>query len=205
MAQTRTKKTVAAEAKKAVTPAPKAKKPVVKKVRAQAQKAEAQTVFSKPIEGFATMSKTVKTAAAEAGEKITASLKDANAKAKTAFAKGSETAKEVAEFHKANLEAVVESGKVAVKGAQTVAERAVEAGRKNWEVTTAHGKALTGVKAPADFFQLQTEFARKQFDAAVADFSKNTEFGLKLAGDVIAPIQNRYAVVVDQVKARMAA
>lgn len=207
MAQTRAKKSVAAVANKTVAPvtAAKAKKTVTRKVRAQAQKAEAETVFSKPIEGIADMTDTVKTAAAEAGEKITEALKGASVKAKEAFAKSGVVAKEVVEFHKANLGAVVESTKVAAKGAQTVAERAVETGRTNWEATTAHGKALTSVKAPADFFQLQTEFARKQFDAAVAEFSKNTEFGLKLAGDVIAPIQNRYAVVVDQFKARIAA
>ena len=207
MAQTRAKKSVAAVANKTVAPvtAAKAKKTVTRKVRAQAQKAEAETIFSKPIEGFADMTNTVKTAAADAGEKITEVLKDVNVKAKDAFAKSGAVAKDVVEFHKANLEAVVESGKLAAKGTQTVAERALEAGRKNIEVATAHGKALTSVKAPADFFQLQTEFARKQFDAAVADFSKNTEFGLKLVGEVIAPIQNRYAVVVDQVKARMAA
>ena len=123
MAQTRAKKSVAAVANKTVAPvtAAKAKKTVTRKVRAQAQKAEAETIFSKPIEGFADMTNTVKTAAADAGEKITEVLKDVNVKAKDAFAKSGAVAKDVVEFHKANLEAVVESGKLAAKGAQTVA------------------------------------------------------------------------------------
>ena len=188
MAKVRTTKIVKA------APAEAAKKTVavkVTKVRAAAQKAETETVFSKPLaqplKGVNTMTDTFKKTATEAGEKATAFGKD------------------IVEFNKANLEAVVESGKAAAKAVQTVAQNAVEMGRKNWETTTSHVKAVTGVKAPADFFQMQTEFARKQFDAAVADFSKNTEFGLKLVGEVVAPIQNRYAVVVDQVKARMAA
>lgn len=199
-------------AKKTVKVAPAAKKTVAlkaKKTRTVAQKAETETVFSKPLEGVEKMTETVKDtvqkATAEVSEKATELFKDVNVRAKEVLEKGGEMAKDVVEFNKANLEAVVESGKIAAKGAQEAAQRAVEISRKNWEATTAHGKSLTSVKAPADFFQAQSAFVRKQFDVAVADFSKTTEFYLKLAGEVAAPIQNRYAVVVDQVKARMAA
>ena len=37
----------------------------------------------------------------------------------------------------------------------------------------------------------------KQFDAAVAQTSKNSEMFLKLAGDVFQPISNRFAVAAD--------
>ncbi len=210
MAETRAKKTVAAVAKKAVAPKAKATAaPKAKTVRVIAQKTEAKTVFSKtianPTKGMTEMTDTVKKAAAEAGEKATAMFKDVNVRAKDLLSKGGEMTKDVMEFNKANLEALAESGKIAAKGAQTAAQTAVELTKKNWEANTTHVKAMTGVRAPADFFQMQTEFARKQFDAAVAEMSKNTEFTLKLAGEVVAPIQNRYAVVVDQVKARMAA
>lgn len=206
MAETRAKKSVAAVAKKAVAPkAAPAAAPKAKTVRAVAQKIETETVFSNPIEGMTEMTDTVKKVAAEAGEKATAMLKDVNVRAKDLLAKGGEMTKEVMEFNKANIEAVVESGKIAAKGAQTAAQNAVELTKKNWEANTTHAKALTGVRAPADFFKMQTEFARTQFDAAVAEMSKNTEFTLKLAGEVVAPLQNRYSVVVEQVKARMAA
>ena len=150
------------------------------------------------------MTDTVKKAAAEAGEKATAMFKDVNVRAKDLMAKGGEMSKDVMEFNKANMEAIVASGKIAAKGAQTAAQTAVDLTKKNWEANTTHVKAMTGVRAPADFFQMQTEFARKQFDSAVAEMSKNTEVALKLAGEVVAPIQNRYAVVVEQVKGRMA-
>jgi hypothetical protein len=35
--------------------------------------------------------------------------------------------------------------------------------------------------------------------------SKSTEFYLKLAGEVFQPIQNRYSVAAEQMKARFAA
>jgi hypothetical protein len=52
---------------------------------------------------------------------------------------------------------------------------------------------------------VQGDYLRKQFDAAVADFSKSTEFYMKLAGEIVAPVQNRYAAAAEQVKARFTA
>jgi phasin family protein len=220
MAQVRKTKTVkvkAAAPAKAVA-APAAAAPKVRKPRAVAQAAETKTVFSKPvtpeavtqvIEGTKTMTDTVtdtvKQTAAQAGEKVTSMFKDVSARAKAGFEKVSEFGKESVEFQKANLEAVVEAGKVAAKGTQTAAERAAELTRKNWEATTAHAKSLTAVKSPTDFFKLQSDFARGQMDGAVAEFSKSSEFTLKLMGEIFAPIQNRYVVASEQVKARMAA
>lgn len=148
---------------------------------------------------------TFKKATAEAGEKATEFFKDAQTRAKAAFEKSGEVAKDVLEFHKANLEAVVESGKIAAKGAQTAAQNAADYGKKNWEATTAFAKSAAAVKAPTDFFKLQGDFARSQFDAAVAEFSKSSEFYLKLAGEVAQPLQNRFSAANEQIKSRFAA
>ena len=160
---------------------------------------------SKMTDTLKTIENTVKTATAEASEKATAMFHDVSAKAKTAMDKASETAKEAMEFNKLNIEAVVEAGKIAVKGAQTAAQNAADLGRKNIEDTTAMVKSISGVKAPADFFKIQGDYARSQFDAAVAEMSKSSEFYLKLAGEVFQPISTRYSVAADAVKARMAA
>jgi len=157
-------------------------------------------------EGIVTMTEeTVKAAATDYAEKATEMFQDATAKAKEAFAKSGEFSKEAVEFQKANLEAVVESGKIAAKGVQEAAQHAVEQGKKNWDATTAHFKALAGLRSPADFMKAQSDFVRGQFDSAVADFSKSTEFYTKLAGEIAKPIQNRYAAASEQVKARFAA
>ncbi len=131
-------------------------------------------------------------------DKIKTAATDATAKA-TAFGK------DVFEFCKANSEAALEAGKVAAAGVQTVAQSAAELGRKSWEEGTAHAKAVAAVKAPTDFFKLQADFARKQFDFAVAEFSKSTELTLKIAGEIAAPLQGRYAEVVEQTKTKLAA
>jgi phasin family protein len=152
-----------------------------------------------------TVEETVKKATAEASTKATEMFKDLTTRAKTAMEKGTDLAKEAVEFNKANLEAVVESGKVVVKGAQTAAQTAAEVTRKNFDSTTAMLKSAAAVKTPTDLFKLQGDFARSQFDGAVAEMSKATEFYTKLAGEIFAPMQNRYTVATEQVKARMAA
>ncbi|MFM9853567.1 MAG: phasin family protein [Sphingomonadaceae bacterium] len=148
---------------------------------------------------------TVKTAAATTTAKATDMVKDMSARAKAAMEKSGEFAKEAMEFNKLNIEAVVEAGKIAVKGAQTAAQNAADLGRKNIEETTSMVKSISSVKAPADFFKIQGDFARSQFDTAVAEMSKTSEFYLKLAGEVFQPISTRYSVAADQIKARMAA
>lgn len=182
---------------KAVAPAPK--KFRAAKAAPAPQKAKTMTDTFKSVED------TLKTTTAKAGEKATAVLKDVAARAKVAFEKGTELTKEAAAFNKANVEAYVEAGKVAYTGAQTATKDAVEVARTNWDATVAHGKALAGVKSPVDFMKLQGEFARAQMDAAVAQTSKSTEFTMKLFGEIMQPLQSRYAVAADQIKARMAA
>lgn len=158
------------------------------------------------VERTETMSEhTAKAAAADYAAKATDMLKDLSAKAKTAFEKSGEISKDVAEFQKANLEAVVESGKLAAKGLQDVAQHGAEIGKKHWEAASAHAKTIAGVTSPTDFMAAQTEFLRGQFDAVVADFSKTTEFYMKLAGEIAQPVQNRYAAAAEQVKSRFAA
>jgi phasin family protein len=197
--------------------APKAKTPMVK---AMAQEAvmpvvsEAAPVEVSPKtpaeptnlnEGTKTMTDTVKNFAATVSEKASAALKGVQAKAQDAFAKTGEVSKDVVAFHKSNAEAIVESAKVAAGGLQTAAQDGAALTRKNWDASVAHFKALTAVTSPSEFLKLQGEFARHQFDGAVAELSKASEFAVKLSGEVISPIQNRYAVVSEEVKARLAA
>jgi phasin family protein len=148
---------------------------------------------------------TVKKATADTSAKASAMFQDLSARATKAMEKGTEISREAVDFHKANLEAVVESGKLAAKGAQTMGQNAAELSRKNFEAATAMLKTAAAVKSPTDFFKIQGDFVRGQFDAAVAEMTKATEFYTKLAGEITQPLQNRYTVAAEQVKTRMAA
>jgi hypothetical protein len=135
---------------------------------------------------------------------VTASIKDAvsgaQEKAKEAFTKTSAAASEATEFAKGNVEAFVESGKILASGLQALGNTFVADSKTAFETATADVKALTSVKSPTDFFKLQGDLLRRNFDTAIALTSKNSEAMLKLTNDVIAPISGRVSLAVEKVK-----
>ncbi len=200
-------KTVAAKAKPVQK---KAAKPAARKVAPK--KAAAKTIAPKPAKaqpkpaalatkGLKTMNDTVKKFADEAKTRAETLTADFNEKAKEAFAKTSKIAEEAVEFNKANIEALVESGKIAAKGIETLGQEGVTFARKSFEDTTAALKGYTAVKTPADFFKLYAENSKKAFDAAVAQTSKTSELVVKLTNDSFAPISNRVSVITSKMKA----
>ena len=200
-------KTVVAKAKpvqkKAAKPA--ATKAAPKKAAAKTIAPKLTKTAPKPAavvtKGFKTMNDTVKKFADEAKTRTEALTADFNAKAKEAFSKSSKLAEEAVEFNKANVEALVEAGKIAAKGIETLGQEGVTYARKSFEDTTAALKGYTAVKTPADFFKLYAENSKKAFDAAVAQTSKTSELVVKLTNDSFAPISNRVSVITSKMKA----
>lgn len=148
-------------------------------------------------EGVKKMTETVEKTAKEAQAKAADFFADVREKATDAAEKGKKFAAEATEFNKANIEAVIEAGKIAAKGAQDLGKTNLEFAKQNFEEIQAAVKEVTGVKNPTDFVKLQGELARKGFDTAVAQGSKNTEALVKLANDMFQPISNRFAIAAD--------
>jgi phasin family protein len=132
--------------------------------------------------------------------KAQALFADWNDRTKAAVEKSTKLVEEANEFAKGNLEAVVESSRIAAKGFETLGQDAAEYGRKSFESATAALKSFATVKSPTEFFKLQSDFLRGAFDSYVAEASKNTEAVLKLAGDAAQPISSRFAVAAEKVK-----
>lgn len=125
---------------------------------------------------------------------------DINERAKAAMEKGGQVVAEMNEFGKGNVEAMVESSRIAMRGFEALGQDAAEYSRKSFEGLTATLKNLASVKSPTEFFKLQSDYMRSSFDQAVAQTSKNTEAMIKLAGDAAQPLSNRMAVAADKVK-----
>jgi phasin family protein len=108
------------------------------------------------------------------------------------------------ELGRGNVEAFVASTKVAAKGVETLGQEVADYSRKSFEEASAALKAFAEVKSPTDFFRLQSEFARTQFDSLVTETSRLSETVIKLAGDVAEPLAGRYTVAAEKVKAAAA-
>jgi len=133
-------------------------------------------------------------------DKSQAAFADFNTRAKAAVEKSTKLFEDANEFGKGNVEALVESSKIAAKGAETLGQDAATFAKKSFEDATAALKNLASVKSPTEFFKLHSDYVRGAFDAMVAESAKSTEAMLKLAGEVAQPISNRFAVAAEKVK-----
>jgi phasin family protein len=205
----RLRKPVAVKATKAkptkvtIEKKPARKPAVTKSVTAAAKRPviqAARPAFKTQNEGPRTMTNE----ATKIADRVQAVFGDVNAKAKEAFERNTKVAEELTELTKGNVEAFVASTKLAAKGAESLGQEVAEFGRKSFEDASAALKSFAEVKSPTDLFRLQSEFARAQFDAIVAEGSKLSETVLKLAGDVAEPLTSRYAVAAEKAKAVVA-
>lgn len=181
---------------------PKAAKPkTIKTIKTKPAKAAPKPVAAKPA---AKLKDTIMTKTKTTTEDFTAKVKDvfgeAQVRAKAAYEKGTALFGDAGEFTKGNVEAVVESGKILAAGLQDLGKGYVAESKGAFETLTADVKELTAVKSPADFFKLQGEILRRNFDAAVASGSKQSEALLKLTNDAFAPIGSRVSVAVEKAK-----
>lgn len=130
-----------------------------------------------------------------------AAMEQVAAKSKEAVEASMKSLDELTEMTRANVDALIASAKAATAGVEQVMTHLTETAKKSFEDTNAMVKTLAAAKTPNELLQLQTDFAKAQFDAAVADYSKLTEMMVKLAGEVMEPVQNQVALATDRMKA----
>lgn len=147
----------------------------------------------------------VEKATAEAVAQAQSGYEAVNSKVTQAMEKTMKSITEVNEFAKGNLEAMIASAKAATAGAETLTAAVVEQSKKNFEDAQEAFKALSSAKTPNEALQLQTEFAKAQFEKGVAAWSQWSETVLKVSGDVFQPLSSRVALASETVKKAYAA
>jgi phasin family protein len=116
---------------------------------------------------------------------------EANERGQELAKRGQKVAEELADLARANVEAVVEAGRVATEGARAIGQDVVAKQRDSFEQAADAIRSLAEAKSPTEYLQLQGDFARASFDRAVAESSKLTESLVKLAGEAFQPLSNR--------------
>lgn len=181
---------------------PVAKKPVVAAVRKPAP-AKAKPVARKPA-AKPTSAARVRSAPAAKDhimtDKTNALFADLNDRTKGAMEKGSKMFEDVAAFNKGNIEAIVESSKIAAKNIETIGQDAADYAKKSFEGATATMKTLAATKSPTEFMKIQSDYARTAFDTMIAEGSRSTEKMLKMFGEFAQPISNRVSVAAEKMK-----
>ena len=116
---------------------------------------------------------------------------EAGERSQEAVRRSQQAVEELADLSRANVEALVDAGKIAVDGARAIGQDVVESSREGIEQTAEAVRALAEVKSPTEFIQVQSEFARASFDRFVAESSRLTESVVKLASEAFQPLSNR--------------
>ncbi len=188
-------------------PAPAASVPPVEFTESKSLSPKAGPVEPKSLaatEGTNVMNDVIETGkkfAEETKAKLETVYADLNEKAKASVEKSTKAIEELSDIAKGNVEALVESGKIAAKGFETLGQEAVDYSRKNFEKATASLKSFSTVKTPTEFFQLQSQLFSSSFDELTKEAAKSSEALIKLAGEVAQPLTARVTVVTDKVKA----
>ena len=116
---------------------------------------------------------------------------DAGDRGQEAVRRSQQAAEQLADLTRANVEALVEAGRIAAEGARSIGQDVVETSRGGIEQSADAVRSLAEAKSATEFVQLQSEFARASFDRFVSESSRLTESFVKLAGEAIQPISTR--------------
>lgn len=138
--------------------------------------------------------------AEQSKERVQSVMTEMNDKAKIAMERSSKAMEELGDLTKGNLEAIVETSKIAAKGFEQISQHMAEVGRSNFERTSATMKNFASIKSPTEFFQLQSELMTSAFDSMASETAKASEAMMKLAGEIAQPLSNRVSVVSDRMK-----
>ena len=103
-------------------------------------------------------------------------------------------AEQMSDSAKANMEAMVESTRIAAAGARDLGQEMLASSKSGVEHASAAVKSLSEAKSPTEFFQIQSDLIKTSFDRMVAESSKFTEHMVKLTGEAVQPLSNRASV-----------
>jgi phasin family protein len=129
---------------------------------------------------------------------------DANERSQDVARRSQKVVEEFADLTRANVEAIVESGRVAAEGVRSLGQDVVASGRDGVEKAADAIRTLAEAKSPTEYLQLQSEIARTSFDRMVAESSRLTESFVKLAGEAIQPVSNRASANAERINSLVA-
>jgi len=202
------KKTAASKkpaAKRKVAAKPVAKTTSTKKTKGTKKMATTKTTATKRV---AKNTKAANTKAANTAKKTADKLgsrfekltADAQARAKAAAERAVALSKNAVEFNRENVETLIESGKIAAKGAQEIGQTNLKYTRENFVEASRALQGLFSVATPKDLFEKQADYVRSGLDRVMDQTSSNADAVVKLAGKTYQPIADRVSEIRKELK-----
>jgi len=140
-----------------------------------------------------------------AAEHVESTMKNGAEALKNGFEKAVKNYDHFVGFGKETVEAYTKAANVAAKGAETLNNEIFAFSKQTFENTVAQTKALMATKSVHEAIELQSDFAKTQFDGYVSKMTQLSELVVATTKDSFAPIQGRVQAWVDVVQSARAA
>ena len=140
-----------------------------------------------------------------AAEHVESTMKNGAEALKNGFEKAVKNYDHFVGFGKETVEAYTKAANVAAKGAETLNNEIFAFSKQTFENTVAQTKALMATKSVHEAIELQSDFAKTQFDGYVSKMTQLSEIVVATTKDSFAPIQGRVQAWVDVVQSARAA
>lgn len=128
-----------------------------------------------------------------------ASFEQIATKSREAMEQSLKTVDTITDMTRGNVDALIESSRVASGGMQAIAQEVADYSKHALERTAKAAKSLSQAKTAPELMQLQSEFAQAEFNNAIAEISKLSQGMFKTMTAIFEPLQIR-AVAAAQIK-----
>ena len=98
---------------------------------------------------------------------------------------------QIASFNKNNVEALMETSSVLVRGAEDLGKLWISLAQRSLQDGAATAKALAGARSLQDVVDLQNDFARSVVDGLLEDSLQLSEASARFVNEAAAPLQAR--------------
>ena len=133
----------------------------------------------------------------DATENMEFAMKNGTEAMKNGFEKAVKNYDHLVGYGKETVEAYTKAANVAAKGAETLHNEIFAYSKQSFEDTIAATKAVMASKSVHEAIELQSDFAKTQFDGYVSKMTQLSELVVATTKDSFAPIQGRVQAWVD--------
>ena len=99
-------------------------------------------------------------------------------------------------LYKANMDACIASAGIFTKGMESVAHAMFAFNKTAYEQGLASTKALLGATTLQEVYALQNRYAKVAYEDMVAEGTKISEMGMKVANEAMTPLAERFTATV---------
>jgi phasin family protein len=112
---------------------------------------------------------------------------------------------ELADLGRENMAAVLRANATLTSGLEAIGKEVILYARSSFEQAAETATALLGAKTFEDVFQLNSEFAKSNFERLLERSTKLSEMSVKLANEALAPLGGRVEATIHKLAKPLAA